>query len=63
MGATDPGGADPGTIRGDYAIDIGMNLIHGSDSLDSSQREIGLFFESDEILDYTKDVDDWISDT
>ncbi len=44
MGATNPLEASPGSIRGDYATAIGENLVHGSDSLDSARREIGIFF-------------------
>jgi nucleoside-diphosphate kinase len=44
MGATDPVAADPGTIRGDLATEIGENIVHGSDSLESAQRELALFF-------------------
>jgi nucleoside-diphosphate kinase len=44
MGATDPVKAAPGSLRGDYALEIGQNLVHGSDSPDSAKREIGLFF-------------------
>ncbi len=46
MGVTNPVEATPGSIRGDYALEIGENLVHGSDSTDSSAREIGLFFPS-----------------
>ncbi len=53
VGATNPHEADLGTIRGDYAIDTGRNIIHASDSLDSSTREISLFFEESEISEYT----------
>lgn len=52
MGATNPFEADPGTIRGDYGLDLTKNLIHGSDSPESAAREIDLFFDEDEILDY-----------
>lgn len=45
LGATDPKQALPGTIRGDYAIDISENIIHGSDSVESAEREIPIFFE------------------
>ena len=45
MGKTNPREAAPGTIRGDFGLEIGRNLIHGSDSLDSAAREIALFFE------------------
>jgi nucleoside-diphosphate kinase len=61
MGDTDPAKALPGTIRGDLGIDIGHNLIHGSDSQANAVKEIELFFSADEIHDYSKDVDKWIS--
>jgi len=60
MGATNPQQAAPGTIRGDLALSIGENLIHGSDSPESAAREIALYFSGDEIVDYTKDVDRWV---
>jgi nucleoside-diphosphate kinase len=63
MGATDPSKAGPGTIRGDLAIDIGRNLIHGSDSLESAQREIDLFFNPTEMLSYSRDTDRWITES
>ena len=50
MGATDPKDAAPGTIRGDYALTIDENIIHGSDSPESAIREIGLFFKEEEIV-------------
>jgi len=52
MGATDPADAAPGTIRADLAEDIGHNLIHGSDSEETAEKEIQLFFSKGEILDY-----------
>lgn len=60
MGATNPLKAAPGTIRGSYGIDIGRNVIHGSDSPASAQREISLFFKEDELVEYSRDVDRWI---
>ena len=60
MGATNPTQAGPGTIRGDLGLTIGMNLIHGSDSLESAEREIGIFFQPDEIVDYARNIDAWI---
>ena len=45
IGATNPLEASPGSIRGDYAISVGMNMVHGSDSPESASREIGLFFD------------------
>jgi nucleoside-diphosphate kinase len=50
MGATDPTKAAPGTIRGDFALEIGENVVHGSDSVDSGRREIALYFTPDELL-------------
>ena len=61
MGATDPLKAAPGTVRGDLATDIGRNLIHGSDSLEASDREIPLFFGDGEIIDYPRELDPWIT--
>lgn len=60
MGATNPLQAAPGTIRGTYGVDTGRNIIHGSDSPASAQREIGLFFKSDELLDYQRALEGWI---
>ena len=63
MGATDPAQAAPGTIRGDLATSIGQNLIHGSDSAESAQMEIDLFFDPSEILSYDREVDRWITES
>jgi len=60
MGETNPANAAPGTVRGDYAVSIGLNLVHGSDSLESAHRELALFFEEDEILEYDRATDPWI---
>jgi len=60
MGATNPLAAAPGTIRGTYGLDIGHNVVHGSDSLASAEREIGLFFKQEEICSYTKDDEKWV---
>ena len=60
MGDTDPIKAAPGTIRGDFGLDIGRNLIHGSDSPETAQREIDLFFAPEEVLSYSRDVDPWV---
>ena len=62
MGATDPVSSAPGTIRGDLGLNIGRNLVHGSDSTESAQREISLFFSPQEILDYTRSIDPWITE-
>ena len=60
MGATDPLKALPVTIRGAYGIDIGRNIIHGSDSKESAAREIALFFKEEELWDYSREIDSWI---
>lgn len=60
MGATKPSEASPGTIRGDYGVIVGKNIIHGSDSKESAEREIGLFFEANELVDYRKDQLNWV---
>ncbi len=60
MGATNPAAAEPGTIRGDLALETGRNLIHGSDSLESAKREIALFFTADEVHSYPRDADRWL---
>ncbi len=60
MGVTNPAEADPGTIRGDLAVDLGRNVIHGSDSPESAEREIGIFFKPEEILPYSRSVQDWV---
>jgi len=60
MGETDPTKASIGTIRGDFGIDIGHNLIHGSDSLENASKEIDLFFSAEEIFNYDRELDAWI---
>lgn len=60
MGATNPQEAAPGTIRGDYAVQVSQNLIHGSDSPESAKREIGLFFKDGEINSYDKAINQWV---
>ena len=62
MGQTNPTTSPPGTIRGDLALDIGRNLVHGSDSPESAQRELTLFFSAAELLDYTRANDGWIKE-
>lgn len=60
MGATNAAEAAPGTIRGDFALEISKNLIHGSDSPESAAGEIALFFGADGLLSYSRDIDRWI---
>lgn len=62
MGETHPASSPMGTIRGDLALDIGRNLVHGSDSLESAKREVELFFSPEEILEYERNVDPWIKE-
>jgi nucleoside-diphosphate kinase len=60
MGVTNPAQAAPGTIRGDYGLSIGMNLIHGSDSVERAAVEVALFFAAEELVDYQRDIERWI---
>ncbi len=60
MGKTNPAEAAPGSIRGDYAVQVSNNIIHGSDSAESAEREIGLFFKEEELVSYEKAVSVWI---
>lgn len=60
MGATNPAQATPGTIRADFALEIGRNLVHGSDGPETAQAEIALWFQPEELISYSRDVDRWI---
>lgn len=60
MGPTNPATAAPGTIRGDYGLSVGLNIIHGSDGAESAEREIGLFFEASELESYPRATDEWL---
>jgi nucleoside-diphosphate kinase len=60
VGATKPAEADPGTIRGDLGITIGRNLVHASDSKESSEKEVKLFFGDDGLISYGRSLDEWI---
>lgn len=60
IGETDPREAAPGTIRGDLALFVGNNIVHGSDSAKSAHREIDLFFQADELNDYWLDLENWV---
>jgi nucleoside-diphosphate kinase len=63
IGSTSPAAAAPGTIRGDLAIEIGRNVVHGSDSPESAKREIGIFFKDNEQLGkWDRTIDKWISE-
>lgn len=60
MGATNPTKAAAGTIRADLGLEMGRNLVHGSDGPDTAAFEIGLWFGEDEIVDYARSIDPWI---
>lgn len=60
IGATKPAEAAPGSIRGDFGMEVGRNLVHGSDGTISADRELQLFFAPDELIEWTRDLDRWI---
>ena len=62
MGATFGSNAEPGTIRGDFGVSNSFNLIHGSDSPEAAEKELGIFFNEGEVVDYTLGNLNWIYD-
>ncbi|MEN2443792.1 nucleoside-diphosphate kinase [Bacillus aerius] len=60
IGKTNPKEALPGTIRGDYGVTVGKNIIHGSDSPESAEREINLFFKQEELTNWDQTISSWI---
>jgi nucleoside-diphosphate kinase len=60
VGATKPAEASPGTIRGDFGLEIGRNLIHASDSPENGETEVSLFFQPSELLNWERNTDAWI---
>lgn len=60
IGATNPLSAEPGTIRGDFGVSIGRNLIHGSDAAETAQREIALWFKDEELANWQPTLTPWI---
>lgn len=60
LGATNPLASAPGTIRGDYALDVGRNVCHGSDSVESAKKEIGLWFSPTELLKWKHSQANWV---
>ncbi len=60
VGATNPSNAAAGTIRGDFAVEIGRNLIHASDSPENGEAEVKLFFQTEELVDWERSTDAWI---
>ena len=63
MGATDPINATPGTIRGDLALEIGRNLVHGSDTVENAKIEIATFFSAGAIVSYDRSIDGWLMES
>ena len=63
MGVTRPAEAAPGTIRGDYALEVGRNIVHGSANAEDAAREVSLFFPADELVDWARANDPWISES
>jgi nucleoside-diphosphate kinase len=62
MGATNPADADPGTIRADLGVEIGRNLVHGSDGPDTAASETSLFFDESEVVNWSRELERWISE-
>lgn len=60
LGATNPLESDPGTIRGDFCLETGRNICHGSDSVENAEREINLWFDPSDILDWASHSEDWV---
>lgn len=60
IGATDPHAAVPGTIRGDYGVSVGRNIIHGSDAIETAKREISLWFKEEELNEWDVSLNPWL---
>ena len=60
MGATRPTEAAPGSLRHDFALEVGRNLTHASDTVENGEKEVALWFKSEELVDWTRAVDTWI---
>jgi len=60
IGATNPLNAEPGTIRGDFAVNVGRNIIHGSDAIETAQREISLWFKDEELVSWEPRLTPWL---
>lgn len=60
LGATNPADSAPGTIRGDLCVQVGRNIIHGSDAVESAQKEISLWFTEKEVINWTPDTEKWV---
>jgi nucleoside-diphosphate kinase len=62
IGATNPLAAEPGTIRGDYGVNVGRNLIHGSDAIETASREIALWFKEEELTNWQPTITPWVQE-
>jgi nucleoside-diphosphate kinase len=62
IGATNPLAAEPGTIRGDLAVSVGRNVVHGSDSPENGERELALWFKDGEIMDWELSMAPWLTE-
>jgi nucleoside-diphosphate kinase len=60
MGSTNPATSPLGTIRGDFGVEIGRNLVHGSDSPETAKYEVGLFFEESELVSWNREIETWV---
>lgn len=60
IGKTRPHEAAPGSIRGDLGVEVGRNLVHGSDSVENGEKEVALFFKPEELIQWSRDVDRWV---
>lgn len=60
MGATRPTEAAPGSVRHDFGLEVGRNITHASDSLENAQKEIALWFKPEEVVSWTRAIDEWV---
>ncbi len=60
MGSTQPTEAAPGSVRHDFGLEVGRNLTHASDAVETAEAEVALWFDQDELIDWTRDVDRWV---
>lgn len=60
IGATNPLTSEPGTIRGDFGVSIGRNLIHGSDAIETARREVSLWFKDEELVSWQPSITSWL---
>ena len=60
MGATRPTEAAPGSLRHDFALEVGRNLTHASDTIENGEKEVALWFKPEELVDWSREVDRWV---